>query len=99
MTKFWFPTPETCQIPDNLPSLQRKIFDNIADLQKRDHLDPQNNEHDKMLMQRSRKKMSTPCPCSSVAYCGKITGYYFEMMTGKNLPAAKGCKSSTTMAG
>ena len=45
MTKFGF--PQICQNPDNLPPLQRKVFDNIAELQKRDLLDPQSNEHDK----------------------------------------------------
>ena len=45
--KIWFPTPETCRNPDNLPSLQGKFFDNIADLQKSDLLDPQNNKQDK----------------------------------------------------
>ena len=45
--KIWFPTPEICQNPDNLPPLQRKIFDNLAELQKRHLLDPQSNEHDK----------------------------------------------------
>ena len=45
--KVWLPTPETCQNPGNLPSLQKRNFDNIADLQKRDHLDPPNNEQDK----------------------------------------------------
>ena len=45
--KIWLLTPETCQNPKNLPPLQRKIFDNIVDLQKRDHLDPQNNQQDK----------------------------------------------------
>ena len=34
--KIWFPTPETCQNPENLPPLQRKIFDNISELQQRD---------------------------------------------------------------
>ena len=28
--KIWFATPETCRNPDNLPSLQRKGFDNIC---------------------------------------------------------------------
>ena len=41
--KIWFPTPETCPNPQNLPSLQRKIYDNITELQQRDTLDPQQN--------------------------------------------------------
>ena len=45
--KIWFPTPETCQNPENLPPLQRKIFDNISELQQRDSLNPQDNEKDK----------------------------------------------------
>ena len=32
--KIWFPTPETCQNLENLPSLQRKIYDNITELQQ-----------------------------------------------------------------
>ena len=32
--KILFPTPETCPNPENLPSLQRKIYDNITELQK-----------------------------------------------------------------
>ena len=43
----WFPTPDICQNPGNLPPLQRTVFDNIVEIQKRDLLDPQNNEHDK----------------------------------------------------
>ena len=34
--KIWFPTPETCQNPENLPPLQKKNFDNISELQQRD---------------------------------------------------------------
>ena len=45
--KIWFPTPETCQNPENLPPLQRKRFDNISELQQRDSLNPQSNEKDK----------------------------------------------------
>ena len=41
--KIWFPTPETCPNPENLPSLQRKFYDNITELQQRDTLDPQQN--------------------------------------------------------
>ena len=29
--KIWFPTPETCQNPENLPPLQQKFFDNISE--------------------------------------------------------------------
>ena len=39
-----FPTQQTCQNPENLPSLQKKIFDNISELQQRDSLNPQSNE-------------------------------------------------------
>ena len=45
--KIWFPTPETCQNPENLHPLQRKSFDNISELQQRDSLNPQSNEKDK----------------------------------------------------
>ena len=45
--KIWFPTPETCQNPENLPLLQREVFDNISELQQRDSLHPQSNEKDK----------------------------------------------------
>ena len=45
--KFWFPTPETYHNPENLPPLERKIFDNISELQQRDSLNPQANEKDK----------------------------------------------------
>ena len=45
--KIWFPTPETCQNPENLPPLQRKIFDIISELQQRGSLKPQSNEKDK----------------------------------------------------
>ena len=45
--KIWFPTPATCQNPEYLPPLQRKIFDNISELQQRDSLNPQSNEKDK----------------------------------------------------
>ena len=42
--KIWLPTPGTCQNPENLHPLQRKIFDNISELQQRDSLNPQSNE-------------------------------------------------------
>ena len=45
--KIWFPTPKNCQNPDNLHTVQREIFLNVAELQKRDFSDAQNNEHDK----------------------------------------------------
>ena len=45
--KIWFSTTEICQHPDDLPPIQRKIFNNIAELQKHDLLDPQSNENDK----------------------------------------------------
>ena len=45
--KIWFPTPETCPNPENLPSLQRNIYDNIAELQQRNTLDPQQNIGDR----------------------------------------------------
>ena len=45
--KIWFPTPETCQNPENLPPLQKKIFDNISELQQRDSPNPQSNEKEK----------------------------------------------------
>ena len=45
--KIWFPTPEKCQNPENLPPLQKKIFDNISQLQQRDSINPQCNENDK----------------------------------------------------
>ena len=41
--KKWFPTPVTCPNPENLTSVQRKIYDNITELQQRDTLDPQQN--------------------------------------------------------
>ena len=44
--QIWFPTPETCQNPEILPPLQKKIFDNIFELQQRDSLNPQSNEKD-----------------------------------------------------
>ena len=45
--KIWFPTPETCANPESLPPLQRKIFDNIAELQNCDSLNPMTNANDK----------------------------------------------------
>ena len=45
--KICFPTPETCLNPENLPPLQRKIFDKFSELQQRDSLNPQANEKDK----------------------------------------------------
>ena len=38
--KIWFPTPETCQNPENLPPVQRKIYDQLTEFQKSDTLDP-----------------------------------------------------------
>ena len=45
--KIWFPTPGTCQNPENLPPLQRKILDNISELQQRDSPNPHSNKKDK----------------------------------------------------
>ena len=45
--EIWFPTSETCPNPENLPSFQRKIYDNITELQQRDTLDPQQNSGDR----------------------------------------------------
>ena len=44
---YCFPTPETCRNPDNLPTLRRKTFDSITELQKHDFLDLLNNKQDK----------------------------------------------------
>ena len=43
----WFPTPGTCANPEDLPPLQGRIFDNIAELQHRDSLDTATNANDK----------------------------------------------------
>ena len=45
--KIWFPRPETCTNPENLPSLQRKSYDNLTELQQRDTLDPLQNFGDR----------------------------------------------------
>ena len=42
----WFPMAEMCPNPENLPNLQRKIY-NITQLQKRDTLNPQKNSEDR----------------------------------------------------
>ena len=42
--KIWFPTSKTYRNPENLPPLQRKIFENISELQQRDSLNPQAKE-------------------------------------------------------
>ena len=38
--KIWFPTPETYQNPENLPPVQRKIYDHLTEIQKNETLDP-----------------------------------------------------------
>ena len=43
-SKLWFPTPETCEDPSNLPFLQQEIYDQILNFQKLEQIDPQNNE-------------------------------------------------------
>ena len=45
--KKWFPPQETFPNPENLPSLRRKTYDNITELQQRDTLDPQRNSGDR----------------------------------------------------
>ena len=41
--KIWFPTRETCPNLENLPSLRRRIYDNLTEFQQRDTLDPPQN--------------------------------------------------------
>ena len=38
--KLWFPTTETCSNPDQLPPLQKEIFDQIRRLQRAEKLNP-----------------------------------------------------------
>ena len=45
--KTWLPRPETFQNPENLHSPQKKIFDNISELQQRDSCNPISNESKK----------------------------------------------------
>ena len=41
--KTWFPTPETWQKLDKLRTLQKKTFEDVAEMQNRDLPDPQIN--------------------------------------------------------
>ena len=43
----WFPTPETCQNPESLTPVQRKIYDEIEKMQKMSNIDPKNNKNDR----------------------------------------------------
>ena len=45
--KLWFPTPETCEDPSNLPLLQQEIYDQILNFQKLEKVDPRSNEEDR----------------------------------------------------
>ena len=45
--KFWFPTPETCNHPDQLQPLQKEIYDQITRLQHAEKLDPSKSEEDR----------------------------------------------------
>ena len=45
--KLWFPTPETCDNPDQLPPLQREVYDQILKLQQAERLTPAQNEDDR----------------------------------------------------
>ena len=45
--KFWFPTPETCDDPSNLPQLQQEIYEQILKFQQLERIDPKNNEEDR----------------------------------------------------
>ena len=40
--KLWFPTPETCDDPSNLPQLQQEIYEQILKFQQLDRIDPKN---------------------------------------------------------
>ena len=44
---FWVPTPETCDSPENLPALQKQIYDQIAALQQKESMDPKQNPDDR----------------------------------------------------
>ena len=45
--QIWFPTPETCRNPENVPPVQRQIYDQLTELQKSDTLDPIKNSADR----------------------------------------------------
>ena len=40
----WFPTPETCDNPEQLTAIPRKIYEEICNFQLLDKEDPKNNE-------------------------------------------------------
>ena len=46
-SKFWFPTPATCNDFSNLTALQREIYDQILQLQRQEKTDPKKNDADK----------------------------------------------------
>ena len=58
--KVWFPTPETCQNPENLPPVQRKLYDHLTELQTRDTLNPikSSADREKVLKQFDWSKSS-----------------------------------------
>ena len=45
--KLWFPTPETCNNPDQLQPLQKEIYDQITRLQHAEKLNPSKSEEDR----------------------------------------------------
>ena len=45
--EFWFPTPENCHNPETLTGIQKRIYDEIVALKKREKLNPDNNLADR----------------------------------------------------
>ena len=78
--KIWLPMPEICQHPDDLPPLQRKFFDNIAELQKRDPLDSQNNEHDKKTFLRQFDWSRSALNPDQISEMQKLLVEYYDIL-------------------
>ena len=45
--EFWFPTPENCPNPETLTGIQKRIYDEIVALKKREQLNPAKNLADR----------------------------------------------------
>ena len=44
INKFWFPTPETCNDPDKLVGLEKRIYNSLIEFKKAESLDPKQDE-------------------------------------------------------
>ena len=78
-SKLWFPTPETCEDPSNLPLLEQEIYDQILSFQKLEQVDPRSNEEDRKFFLSKFKWENSPLNQKQIEECEHLLIEYCDI--------------------